>query len=56
MNKYKLSTFGADRSEYWVMEYRHGRAILGEPPIVHRVIKFKEQKERDLYLVSRNYI
>lgn len=54
--KYRLSTFGADRTGFWIIESRHGIAAKGEPSTVHRVKVFALQPARDAYMVERGYI
>lgn len=53
---YRLSTFGADRTGFWVIESRHGIAASEEPPTVHRVKLFPIQSARDAYMAERGYI
>jgi hypothetical protein len=53
---YRLSTFGADRTGFWVIESRHGIAAKGEPATVHRVKVFPDQPARDAYMAQRGYI
>jgi len=53
---YRLSTFGADRTGFWVIESRHGIAAKGEPSTVHRVKVFPLQSARDAYMAQRGYV
>lgn len=53
---YRLSTFGADRTGFWVIESRNGIAAKGEPRTVHRVKVFPDQPARDAYMAQRGYV
>jgi hypothetical protein len=53
---YRLSTFGADRRGFIVIECRHGVAAKGEPSTVYRVKVFSNQPARDAYLAKRGYV
>jgi hypothetical protein len=53
---YRLATFGADRTGFWIIETRNGIAAKGEPSSVPRVKIFATQPERDAYMAERGYI